>query len=154
MRNLSPHRRFTNPGNMDGIPRVRTRRPLPVRDKPLSGTKTMQTPRDGSLDEMIHRTIEPAEASSRTAHVMGWLAVTGVVALWCLLWYIARTPGADLRSHGGLFTALVILLLGGIHVFAIFSQILSNGRNRTGSMALILLYGGSILLAVADHLLR
>ena len=152
MTRLTPHRRFRNADNMEGIPRVFQRRGVPQRDVPLPGTKKMQTPRDDKLLEMIRRTQDLEQKPPVTARVMGWLAITGVLGLWCIFWHIARTPGVGLR--GDMFTALVILFLGGIHVLAIFSQILSNGRERTGSIALMLLYGGSILLAVVDHLTR
>lgn len=50
--------------------------------------------------------------------------------------------------------AIMILSLGGIHVLAIFSQILSNGRNLLGAVSLVMLYAGAILLVIVDHLLR
>jgi len=154
MTRLSPHRRFRNADNMEGIPRVFKRRAVPPREAPLPGTKKLQTPPDEKLLEMIRRTQEHEKQPPFTARVMGWLAIAGVLGLWCIFWHISRTPGVDLHSNGGMFTALVILFLGGIHVLAIFSQILSNGRERTGSIALMMLYGGSILLAVVDHLTR
>lgn len=102
----------------------------------------------------MHRTPEHDASSSRSAQVVGWLSLASVVGLWSLLWFLMRTPGVGLHSHGGVFTALVILLLGGIHVLAIFSQIFSNGRNRMGFISLMSLYVGTILLFVVDHLLR
>jgi hypothetical protein len=144
-----------DPGNTDGIPKVLPHRALPVRDKPLPGTKSMQAPHDGSLEEMIHRKTEHAEYPSRTAQVMGYMAVTSVVVFWCLLWYVWRTPDVHwMTSRGGLFAWLMMLVLGCTHVSALFSQILSNGRNRMGSMSLLGLYVGTIMLAVVDHLLR
>ena len=154
MTRLSPHRRFRNADNMEGIPRVFKHRAAPPRGEPLPGTRKMRTPPDEKLLEMIRRAREIEEKPPFAARLMGWLAVAGVLGLWCLCWHISRTPGVGLYSHGGMFTALVILFLGGIHVLAIFSQILSNGRERTGSIALMLLYGGSILLAVVDHITR
>lgn len=150
---LSPHRRFVDPGNTEGIPKVRPRGPLPVRDKPLPGTKVMHTPHDGSLEDMLRRKADTGE-TSRVAHVLGWLAVAGVLGLWVLLWIMWRDPGVSPYSHGGLFTGVVILALGGIHVLAIFSQILSRGRNLPGALSILMLYVGTMLLAVVDHFTR
>lgn len=138
---------------MEGIPRVRVGRAIPVREEPLEGTKTMLTPHDGRLVEMIQRRAE--QPPSRTAKIMGWLAMAGVVVFLGLLWYLWKEDTGDVRrSHDDLLGLLVLLSAGVIHVCALFSQILSNGRNAMGSIALVALYAGSLLLVVLDHLLR
>lgn len=81
--------------------------------------------------------------------------MAGVIGFLGLLWFVSRDTGADWRmSIGNLFWAIMILSLGGIHVLAIFSQILSNGRNLLGAVSLVMLYAGAILLVVVDHLSR
>ena len=82
---LSPHRRFRNPDNMEGIPAVRIHGPAFRRDKPLPGTKGMLTPVDGSLKKLLDRAVERTEPSSRAAKVLGILAVAGAAGLLCLL---------------------------------------------------------------------
>jgi hypothetical protein len=139
--------------NTEGIPKVRSRTPIPLRIKPLLGMRKMKTPQDGSMEELLHRKAEP-DVPPLASRIMGWSAVAGVVGFWCLLWVMWRRPDISLYSHGGLFTGVVILALGGIHLLAIFSQILSRGRNLPGSLSILMLYVGTMVLAVIDHFTR
>ena len=149
---LSPHRRFVDPGNTEGIPKVHPRNPHPDRSKPLLGTKSMRTPHDGSMEEMLHRKAD-SQMPTRAAHVMGWLAVAGVVGVWIILWIAWRETDLRLRFRGNA-SGTMIVAVAGIHLLAIFSQIISGGRNLPGALSILLLYGGTLLLAVIDHLTR
>lgn len=113
----------------------------------------MRTPHDGSLEEMLHRKAE-SDSPPLASLFLGWSAVAGVLGLWALLWIMWRDADMDLYSHGGVFTAVVILMLGSIHILAIFSQIMSRGRNLPGALSILLLYVGTMALAVIDHFTR
>lgn len=150
---LSPHRRFVNPQNTDGIPTVRRHRPLPPRERPLPGTKHLKTPKDGSLKELLGHRERPDDRASRTAAVLGWAAMVFSVGFLVMLALINRLPDAAWHDSD-IIAMLGMLSLGFIHVFAIFSQILSSGRNLVGAIALPTLYAGFFLLVILDHLLR
>lgn len=150
MRNLSPHRRFVSPGNLEGIPEVFKHRAPPRREVPLAGTKTMLTPQDSSLSERVGP--RPIESSKpcRTATIFGYLAMGLAVALPLVVIFYAVTGLPDLGSSGGaaFFVSLVL-----VHLFAIFSQIQSSGKNLVGGLAIPVFYGSLILAAIIDHLL-
>jgi hypothetical protein len=152
---LSPHRRFVDPHDTSGLPRVSVRPPVPSRENPLPGIKPLLTPHDGSLQEiLVHRHLtEPPP--SRAATVLGALAMAGVAAALATIWIVIRYPDSDFsRSDSNTWAMISLLSLGFIHVLAIFSQILSGGRSRLGMLALVVLYGGVFLVLIADHLLR
>lgn len=152
---LSPHRRFVDPHDTSGLPRVSVRPPVPTRVTPLSGIKPLLTPKDGSLEEvLVHRHLaEPPP--SRAATVLGALAMSGVVAALATVWIVIRYPDSDFsRSDSNAWAMVSMLSLGFIHVLAIFSQILSGGRSRLGMLALVVLYAGVFVILIADHLLR
>lgn len=152
---LTPHRKFISPGNMDGIPQVRPRGPLPQRDQPLPGTKAIVVPEDNGFAADMSRHARQREwLPSRSARPMGWLAMASVVAFLAILRALWRSPDfANEMDRRDFLTVFVIFCLGGTHVLAIFSQIASAGRNMMGALSLLVLYGGFFLLAVLDHLL-
>jgi hypothetical protein len=81
--------------------------------------------------------------------------MAGVVAALATVWIVIRYPDSDFADADSKIWAMVSMLgLGFIHVLAIFSQILSGGRNRLGTLALVALYAGVFLILIADHLLR
>ena len=148
---LSPHRRFIDPGNTDGIPRVSRHRPAPSRESPLPGTKTLLTPKDPDFHELVSKPrIEPAQAR-RTGRVLGIIALVLAVLLpahVCVIGFIRKSHP---EYEGGLWIVIVVFPL--VHLLAIFSQVLSSGRNLAGSLAIPVLYVAFIACVLIDHLL-
>jgi hypothetical protein len=150
---LSPHRRFRNPDNLEGIPRLRKHGSKARPASTGSGAKVMLTPRDGDLKELLERAVRRDEKPHPIGQLLGRLAVAGVLFFLGFHWYAWRNPDV-MDGMGNLFWAIVILSLGVIHLLAVFSQIYSNGRNTLGALSLVILYAGTILLVVIDHLLQ
>jgi hypothetical protein len=147
----SPIRRtFRNPGDVRGLPGVSKRRPIPKRDAPLPGTKSMSCPQDGSLKDLIGGRKVEVILPSRTATILGYLAVACAVGMIVLFW-ISRIFGNDALSW--LPETFPLFFIAAFHLLVIFSQILSSGRNRPGAVAILILYGGMILSLVIDHLI-
>ena len=73
-------RKFTDPGDTKGIPGVVRHTPIPTRVTPLEGTKTMLCPKDEHLKEWLAGRAIEVISPSRTARVMGILAL--VLAIW------------------------------------------------------------------------
>lgn len=136
-------RRLRNPGDLRGIPGVARHTPVPRRDHPLPGTRILLCPKTGNLREMVAgRSIEDIKPS-RTATVLGILAMAGSVFLLAIPWL---EPVWNLWPWVDEFgTGVVILTLGFVHVAAVLTQALSNGRNLIGGLAILVLYAGSIL---------
>ena len=149
---LSPHRRFIDPGNMDGIPGVSRRSAIPLRDTPLPGTKKLLTPRDPRLQELVsNQRIERLEAS-RTGRILGILALVFAVLVPAFFLLVALLPESHpIWPGAGWFFFIAGL---GVHLFAVFSQVLSNGRNLPGSLAIPVLYVSFMVCAVIDHLMH
>ena len=151
MKPLSPHRSFADPGDARNVPRVTRRTPIRRRDKPLPGTKTMLCPEDEHLHELVSgRTIEKIPPS-RTATILGILAMVVTVALLAFILINPILQQSNPTRHGGIW--VFIIGIAAVHVLAIFSQILSTGRNMTGSLAIPVLYVGTILCVVIEHFL-
>ncbi len=91
MEPLSPHRTFVDPGNVRGLPGVTKRTPIPEREIPLEGTKTMLCPKDEHLRDLVTgRSIEVI-LPSRTARILGILAM--VCAVWAIaVYWICQIP--------------------------------------------------------------
>lgn len=150
---LTPHRRFVDPHNTDGIPTARRHRPLPKREHPLPGTKSLSTPKDGGLERILTRRPPENPRLARSAVVLGWMAMLSSIAFLVVLAFVNRFSDADWRFlDSDEMAMLVMLTLGFIHVFSIFSQITSSGRNLIGALALPVLYAGFFLLVILDHL--
>jgi hypothetical protein len=147
----SPIRRtFRNPGDVRGLPGVPKHRPIPARDTPLPGTKSLSCPKDESLKELISgRTVEVV-LPSRTATIFGYLAVVCAVVGIALFW-ISGILGEEALSW--LPETFLFFYVAIFHLLVIFSQILSSGRNRPGGIAILIFYGGMILSLVIDHLM-
>lgn len=146
MSNLAPHRRFIDPGNMEGIPRVSVSTPPPHRDAPLPGTKSMLCPVDGSLVGLAESRILEKPIRSRTSTVLGIAAL--VFALVMPVWILFAHFGSERAVAWSIICGLAI-----VHLFAIFSQIISSCRNLPGALAIPVLYIGFIFWIVVDHLL-
>lgn len=147
---LSPHRRFVDPHNTDGIPTVHRRQALPARDKPLAGAKALKTPKDGSLRKLLGRRQTEDARSTKTALVLGWAAMGFSVGFLIMLAIVNCFPNAS-WPDSDIIAMLTMLSLGFIHVFAIFSQILSGGRNLVGALSLPVLYAGFFLVVLLEH---
>ena len=138
-------RTFRNPGDVRGIPEVRRHAPRPRRETPPSATKTMLCPKDEQFGEMVTgRRIETI-LPSRTATVLGILGVTCALLVNSLILF------HDTRFSDAFGTGGMILSLGLVHILAVFSQILSTGRNQLGPWAILVLYAGAILSAIVLH---
>ena len=150
MDNLSPHKTFRDPGDLSGLPRVTKGTPVPHRESPLPGTKTMLCPKDDHLLETL--TVHPAEATKPplAATIMSAIAMAAAVGTNLLFW---RATGPDehfTRVDNWQFFPGIVL----VHLLWIFSHILSNGRDRLGGLAVAVLYAGPLVLLVIDHFVR
>lgn len=150
MDNLSPHKTFRDPGDLSGLPRVHKGTPVPRRESPLPGTKTMICPKDGHLLETL--TVHPAEATKPplAATIMSAIAMGVALGTHLFLWQI-RGPDMDFEKadRWQLFPGIAL-----VHLLWIFSHILSNGRDRLGGLAVMVLYVGPLVLLVIDHFVR
>ena len=150
MEPFATHRTILDPGSVRGLPGVTKHTPIPARETPLEGTKTMLCPKDEHLKELVTgRSIEVI-LPSRTANTLGVLAMIAAVGLVVFFW-LDRVLWGFLAARHGIW--IVILGLALVHVLAIFSQILSSGRNKPGGLAILVLYGGGILSVIIDHIL-
>jgi hypothetical protein len=150
MGTLSPHRRFVDPLNTDGIPTARSHRPVPARDKPLPGTKTLKTPKEGSLRELLGRREPGNVMPDQSAALLGWSAMVFSIGYLVMLVLKNHVPEAEWFGSE-LMSVLAVFSLGFIHLLAIFSQILSSGKNLPGALAVPVLYAGLLLFVILDH---
>jgi hypothetical protein len=140
MESLSPHRRFVDPGDISGLPKVPRHTPVPLRDHPLPGTKRLQYPTDDHLKEVIgiHAVAddEPSRAELVTGRGALVCAVALVAAMFAYPWLV-RLGANEEQLGGGLFLVAVL-----VHLLAALSLMLSNWRSEASLWALLLVYGG------------
>ena len=150
MDNLSPHKTITDPGDLRGLPRVLKGTPVPRRETPLPGTKTMLCPKDGQLLETL--TGHPVEETKPplAATMMSALAMAAALGSNLMFWLIAGPGGSFDKIDMWLFFPGIAI----VHLLWVFSHILSNGRDRLGGLAVIVLYMGPLVLMVIDHFVR
>lgn len=149
MRPLSPNRTFVNPGNVRDLPGVTKRTPIQRRETPLPGTKTMLCPKDDSLRELVTGRAIEVVRPSRTADILGYLAMAGALIQIALFWIIPILQETNPTRHGGVWVVIIGLAI--VHVLAIFSQVLSGGRNIPGGLAILVLYVGFLVSVVVAH---
>lgn len=150
MDNLSPHKTFRNLDDLSGIPGVRTSTPVPHRDNPLPGTKSMLFPKDGHLLESLAVYSMDEIKPPQTANVLGVLAMVAALGGIALFWVFA-VPGS---SHFDRLDAWLFFPgLAAVHVFGLLSHILSDGNNRLGGFAILVFYAGLLLSAVLHSFL-
>jgi hypothetical protein len=149
MKPLSPNRSFVDPGNVRDLPGVTKRTPIRRRETPLPGTRTLLCPKDEHLRELVTgRAIEVIKPS-RTADILGYLAMTGALLMTALFWIIPILQQTHPTRHDGVWVVIIGLAI--VHVLAIFSQILSGGRNVPGGLAILVLYVGFLVSVVIAH---
>lgn len=149
MKPLSPNRSFVDPGNVRDLPGVTKRTPIRRRDTPLPGTRTLLCPKDEHLRDLVTgRAIEVVKPS-RTADILGYLAMAGALVMIALFWIIPLLQENHPTRHGGAWVVIIGLAI--VHVLAIFSQILSVGRNIPGGLAVLVLYVGFLVSVVIAH---
>jgi hypothetical protein len=149
MKPLSPHRSFVDPGNVRDLPGVTKRTPIQRRETPLPGTKTMLCPKDDSLRELVTGRALEVIRPSRTADILGYLAMAGALVMTALFWIVPILQETHPTRHGGIWVFISGLAV--VHVLAIFSQILSGGRNLPGGLAILVLYVGFLVSVVIAH---
>ena len=147
MDNLSPHKSFTDPDNVSGLPQVLKSTPVPRRETPLPGTKTMLCPNDDHLLELVAGQRVVATKPPLAATIMGAVAMAVALGSNILVWYFMRSDGR--LDKWLLFPGLVI-----VHLLWMFSRILSNGGTLLGGLAVAVLYLGPLVLLVIDHFVR
>lgn len=131
---------------MEGIPKVSVSTPPPRREAPLPGTKSMLCPVDGSLVGLAEsRTLEKP-IRSRTSTILGMTALVSALVMPVVILFVPL--GSGLGVAWSIICGLAI-----VHLFAIFSQIISSCRNLPGALAIPVLYVGFIFWIVVDHLL-
>ena len=131
---------------MEGIPKVFLHRPVPLRDEPLPGTKSMNFPTDRPLqvsltpDDPSGRQNDPSPSGDWLGGIAIFVSICGLALVW-LGWL---TPWS-----GPLFWISVALT----HLLAVFSHIFP-GHTLRGGWAIIILYGGCLLSAAISWLLK
>ena len=128
---------------MSGLPKVPRHRPAEPRDKPLPGTKTLDIPKDPEFSLKPSAYQPKPNRFERHAWLFGRLAIACALVLLALVW---------IAPDGGLWPGIGLLAL--THVFAIYSQIASSGRDRWGGISIIVLYGGLVLSVLIRAILR
>jgi len=143
MDNLSPHRTFVNLDDTRGLPEPHAHTPVPHREHPLPGTKTMLCPKDpGLAEKFFPRVIEPSAASLRAARVLAWLAVVCAAGMIAGFWKTSAIQR----------TAPEFLMLAVNHVGGLFAGILSGGRVRLGYWAIGVIYAAYFASMLVNHL--
>jgi hypothetical protein len=150
MDQLSPHKSFTDPDNVRGLPQVLKSTPVPRRESPLPGTKTMLCPKDAHLLERVASQPDGAIKPPLAATFMGAVAMAVALGSNFLWWRFMRSDGYDgWQDKWLLFPGFVI-----VHLLWLFSRVLSNGGTRLGGLAVAVLYLGPLMLLVIDHFVR
>lgn len=144
------YRKFGDPPNRGDINTPTARRPIPLRDAPLPGTKSLDTPTESPPG--IHftpRTSPPEADFSKSAKTLGILTIVlAVVALICTGIISFAAPG----ENGALIVTIGVVAMILVHILAIISQTISRWRFSYGLVAVILWWGGllgMVLLAIA-----
>jgi hypothetical protein len=138
-----------NPGNVRDIPGVTKRTPIQRRETPLPGTKTLLCPKDEHLRELVTGRAIEVVRPSRTADILGYLAMAGALVMIALFWILPILQETNPTRHGGVWVVIIGLAI--VHVLAIFSQVLSGGRNIPGGLAILVLYAGFLVSVVVAH---
>jgi hypothetical protein len=146
-------RKLRDPLDTRGNPTViQPGTPVPRRAEPLPGTKKMSFPKDSHFAGVVNAHPANELKPPWVARLWGWLAMLGALDLIAMYWVGPHLPPNGWLNEYG--TGIVILVLGLTHVFAVLSQVASDGRNQLGGLSVLVLYGGLILSLVLDHLLR
>lgn len=147
---FATRRSFPSPGNVRDLPGVTKHTPIPKRAIPLAGTKAMKCPKDEHLRDLVTARAVEVILPSRTADILGILAMALAVGLIFGYWLdrIFVAPEESwIRPGIGFF------FLASFHLLVVFSQILSSGRNQPGALAIVVLYAGIVLSVIADWLI-
>jgi hypothetical protein len=116
----------------------------------LEGTKPLLCPQDDQLKTLVTGRATEAVPPSRTADMLGYLAMGGAIAMLAFYWIDRALHGSEPVWISPGFGLVSLALL---HLLVIFSQILSSGRNMPGSLAIIVLYAGIVLSVIVEHFL-
>ncbi|HEX5791566.1 MAG TPA: hypothetical protein VFY13_10440 [Luteolibacter sp.] len=143
-------RKWRDPGDTSDLPKVFIHRPGPVRDKPLEGLKKLSHP-EASADfrNVMAQRLNPDAGNERLGRVLGWVALG--LALNCVLVFLLSLCGVDLPEAWIGWTVLGFICL---HVFMVFSQKLTTGRNLPGALSIPVLYVGYLAVMVGEWLFR
>lgn len=144
------YRKFGDPPNRGEINTPKSRRPVPRRDAPLPGTKSLDTPPDAPPGlHLTPRTAPPEADFSTSAKTLGILAIAlAVLALICTALNTFAAPG----ENGDRIVIIGVVAIFLVHILAIISQTLARWRFSHGLVAVILWWGGLlgiIVLAIA-----
>lgn len=110
-----------------------------TRTEPLPGTKTlMPSVNDGGLSQLVIAKSRETQPSP-TSRALGWMAI-GFAALLlmlsCVAWFV------ELPDLASLVYYVVFVMM---HFCVLGSQLVSDGRNGLGLLALAIYYPGLIL---------
>jgi hypothetical protein len=153
MKRLAPGRTFRDPGDLRGVPTVFRRRAIPRREEPLPGTRRFDFPKADLRGLWSSaRSVRLAEVT-RAASACGWVALALAVGS-----IVAFVVGMALELEGmagaiGLQTAAVLMGLFGVNFFGTFSQILSDCRERRGSLAMLIVWSAAPFLVLVRLLM-
>lgn len=153
MERFGNYRRFRDPHDLKGIPSVKRRRGIPVRETPLEGTKQLLSPKTGDLRQLVAGTQMTEAAISTGAMVCGWLAL-GLAALLLPGYLLGQAlQGMEAVGWRELADNMALVLIAVFflsHVCAGLSQLISNGRESNGLKGLMLCWASLIMMAVAE----
>jgi hypothetical protein len=142
MDKLSPHKSFPNLDDVRSLPRVLKSTPIPHRESPLPGTKSMLCPKDKHLLEMVTGPPTAEPKPPLTATIMGVLAMVVALGSLAYFWQLILSDRSYSRSEGWMFFPGFAV----VHLLWLFSRILSVEGSRLGCLAVVMLYLGPLVL--------
>ncbi len=120
--------------------------PIPRRDVPLEGTKSMNTPEDKEFGQKMAE--QAAMRKDEPSPVGIWMGKVAFFAslVWLLVFAYHSISGAEF-SILWIVGAAVIL-----HLLVIFSQLLTHGIHTLGVWSLAVMYGGFVVVGFLEIL--
>lgn len=150
MRHLSPSRFFKGPDSGTSAVHKRRRSRDPEPGAAPKGSLSLNIPDDKSFD--VRTSLGPKDAGiPRSAWLMCVLA--WVVCIVSLLVVFLEMRGVIKSPVSMKWSYSMIAFAGGfalVHLFAIFSQILSESRSSSGILALLTFWIGLVVVAILD----
>lgn len=153
MEHLGPHRRFRGSNDLSGIPQVKRRRAIPLRETPLDGTRQLLSPKSGDLRHLVAGRQFTDMKIGMDARVCGWIALGLAASLFpgfLIAVGLGRLESAAWQSvAGGLELALIVAFFLA-HLCAGLSQLFSNWQERNGVRGLMLCWASVVMMVVAE----
>jgi hypothetical protein len=138
------YRKFGDPPNRGEINIPKPRRPIPPREVALPGTKALDTSAEASPGLVLKpRSQPPGSDFYPQARALGVLAV--VLAITALAVTLINTF-FDVGENTAWLVFVGVISFFLVHILGIISETISRSRNSLGLGAILLLWGGFLLL--------